>query len=235
VLLTGRQRNTSSPRYQHITNISVDNDNDNQLSNDYIHAHTVSYRQHQSHHLPQPTSPTHSLSHQHQQRQRSNSPRPTPSQYLVATTNSHPAPPFDTHRPAPLPPTYHQTPLKMCYTLLSTCPTCTRTLHLRYTLCKHATAHSFSPAACPMRMKRRRKRCDGGGMCVRCKIVGEGRKGSLSEMPGRWKGLGGEDGRGEEDNTLDQKGGDIYDDEGEEDMSRLRKKHRTRRVAKMDG
>ncbi|OAL01376.1 hypothetical protein IQ06DRAFT_305025 [Phaeosphaeriaceae sp. SRC1lsM3a] len=65
----------------------------------------------------------------------------------------------------------------MCFILLSTCNTCTSTIHKRYALCTHAASHSFDPATCPNRMKRRRS--SAGKICEKC----EPRRGSLSEMP----------------------------------------------------
>jgi hypothetical protein len=65
----------------------------------------------------------------------------------------------------------------MCYILLSACSTCNRTLQLGYARCGHAAMHSFDPAACPNRMKRRR--CSEGTVCEKC----ESRRGSLSMPP----------------------------------------------------
>jgi hypothetical protein len=75
---------------------------------------------------------------------------------------------------------------KMCFIVLSTCRTCTRTLHLRYAPCSHAEQHNFDPVSCPNRMKRRQY--SEGGLCGMCKRRGigailDGRKGSLSLGP----------------------------------------------------
>ncbi|KAF2876565.1 hypothetical protein BDV95DRAFT_229752 [Massariosphaeria phaeospora] len=66
----------------------------------------------------------------------------------------------------------------MCYAHLSTCRTCSWTLHIKYPLCPHAESHSLDPTTCPNRMKRR---YDKGRNCVQC----HAKKHSLSLHPSR--------------------------------------------------
>ncbi|KAH7410242.1 hypothetical protein DE146DRAFT_775612 [Phaeosphaeria sp. MPI-PUGE-AT-0046c] len=103
--------------------------------------------------------------------------------HIVANT---PTPELE---PEPLQVDYQQ----MCFILLSTCSACTSTIHRRYTLCTHASTHSFDPTTCPNRMKARRSSAE--KECEKC----EHRRGSLSEMPStEW---GAEEGEQEEGDT----------------------------------